>query len=224
MKTIYTVIIGDCDDLKEPLVANPSWHHVCITDQDFASDTWEVRKVPKGNRMTAKYWKLLSHNVTQDDSIYIDGTMYINCDLDQFWNQHFHSPISIPQHPYQDCVYAEGRKVWTVGKDTREAVSVQLEKFRELGIPYRGGMVASNIILRDRNSQKFNEVWFEEMLTGCQRDQIAWAYVNHVMPGQCRRFNYHYGEGREFLHVPHNYNPAKQKDRLRHYKRLQLLP
>jgi len=43
---VYTIIIGNYDDLKEPEIVSPDFDYVCLTDRDdLTSPTWKFIKV-----------------------------------------------------------------------------------------------------------------------------------------------------------------------------------
>lgn len=91
-KIIYTVIFGPYEELKEPLVITPDWRYICFTDQPFMSTTWEVRRIDAwpDKRMHSREYKInFDRYIDAYQSIYIDGSFQINCDLNQWWAKHF---------------------------------------------------------------------------------------------------------------------------------------
>src|SRR5688500_16882261 len=110
MKTIYTVIFGPYEELKEPLVITPGWQYICFTDQPFTSSIWDIKQVDTwaDKRMHSREYKINFHKYINDqESIYIDGAFTINCNLDDWWNKHFKYPMTFVSHPRRNCVFAE---------------------------------------------------------------------------------------------------------------------
>lgn len=222
MPIIYTVITGNCDDLKEPLVITPGWEYVCYTDKPKKSGVWEVIMLKNGPpRDLAKRVKI-AHQFKH--SIYIDASFYINCDLNQFLDKHYvEGKLCTMQHPKHNDPYTELDNVLNTGRDTLDNCNRIRSIFQQEGILPNSGMVASGIILRDGGTEEFCEAWYNTYLTTGPRDQLAWARVNKQMPGVTHLFDYDYTKETDFLHVPHLDKPGKRRDRLAHYKRLKLI-
>lgn len=221
--TIYTVIIGKYDFLKDPLVVTPGWDYICFTDQDITSEKWKVIRLDaKGNERTlSKEIKLKPWLYIDDpNTIYIDGSFYINCNLNEWWKRHKTGRISLMQHPWRNCPYDEIREVLKTGKDDPQTLKLAKKMLQDAGVLPNSGQAASGIIMRDNSPDtiKFCESWMEFYLQMGKRDQISWAMVNNMMPKVCFRFQYDYRRQFSFMHVPHNNRPEKQAARLQFYK------
>ena len=45
-KCIYTFIVGDYDNLKEPKIYTPDWDYICVTDNpNLKSDIWQIIQI-----------------------------------------------------------------------------------------------------------------------------------------------------------------------------------
>lgn len=225
--TIYTAIFGPYDDLKEPLVVTEGWKYICFTDQNLKSDVWQIEKRSLINgdaRRTSKHYKILFHEHIEDRySIWVDGSFYVNCDLNVFW-QRFVSPVTLLKHPSRDCVYQEAKACIQNRRDRPEIIRKQIERYRAQGLPANSGMSASGIMLREitPESREFSELWYYELVNGCGRDQISYAYVNWKMP-VATLTDWDYTCRTEFLFMPHLSAPDRRKAKLSHYKKLKLI-
>jgi hypothetical protein len=211
--TVYTAIFGEVDDLKEPFVVTPGWSYVCYTDQDFESKVWEIRKVPVmdcGPQKTARYYKIMAHKAIDDDfTIWVDGTFFINCDLNDWWEEKFRPPFTTIFHPFDDCIYIDARSCLSAGKGDPKAIERQTELYRHLGIKKNMGLISSGILMRERTMQvkRICTTWWQQVEAWSSRDQIAFGYAQHKHPGVHHSIKWDYTKETEFIHIPHKTKP-----------------
>lgn len=109
---VYTAIIGDYDDLKEPNIISKDYDYVCFTDMPLQSKTFDIKKVERPSILThvysfqkfpvinkiinfliqpknvatrcARKYKVLSHKYfpNHEYSLWVDGNFLINVDID----------------------------------------------------------------------------------------------------------------------------------------------
>ncbi len=211
--TVYTAIIGNYDELKEPFVITPGWNYVCFTDQDLQSNTWEIRKVdilPFGRAKTARHIKILPHLYLADpETLWIDGTFFINCDLNEWW-RHFRNPFTTVKHPFDRCIYTDIWSCLASGKGDPHVLRQQRKAYQEAGIPTENGLISSGILMRkDCDSvRRFCELWWSQVEKYTERDQIAFGYANHLLPNSHYGMSWNYTSqhpNREFIHHPHKH-------------------
>jgi len=207
--TIYTVIIGNYDDLKEPFIITPGWKYVCFTDQDFKSNVWEIRKVEcikkLGNIKTARYYKIMGPSLIEDEfTIFVDGTFFINCNLNEWAKQCKHDFTTI-RHPFDRCLYKDADSCINSGKGKEEDIKRQLIDYRIYGVPHDNGLISSGILMRKRTPDvlKTCELWWEHVYEYSSRDQIAFGFVNWKYPWGHESFDWDYTYMKEFIHIPH---------------------
>lgn len=188
-KVVYTAIFGgQYDDLKEPLVVTPGWQYICFTDQLLTSRAWEIVRVPvmeRGPQRTARFYKLLFHrHITARYSLWIDGSFRIACNLDEWWNARFRAPVTFVRHPDRNCFYEEAAECLRVGRGEPEKILQQVEIYKKSGLPARGGMVGSGLIMREHCPEtiRFCELWHEHVYRYSSRDQLAWAWAAWKYP------------------------------------------
>lgn len=206
-RTIYTVIFGPYEKLKEPLTITPGWKYICYTDQDFVSDIWNIIKVetPENPRKQARIMKALFYNYEDTfQSIYIDGSFQINCNLEEFWNKHFKSPFSAPFHPERDCVFEEADQIIAAKRGGREGIEKQIESYRGI-VPPHNGIITSGILLREKRTicMDLCSNWLNETLKegNSLRDQVSFARVS--VGKKFHMFNYKYNQETDFIYHPH---------------------
>lgn len=180
--TIFTGIFGFYDILKKPQVITPGWNYVCYTDQDFASEIWEVRKVALIDNnpvLTARYYKIMFHEHIDDEfSIWIDGSFTINTDLDKFMAGNFKSPMTVVKHPVRNCIYREADECIRQKRGDWKVIEKQVEAYRSV-VPKNAGLIQSGILMRQNiDLVRRNCIdWYKQVEMWSTRDQIAFTYV-----------------------------------------------
>lgn len=208
VKTVYTAIFGNYDDLKEPEVFTKGWKYICFTDQDFKSDVWEVRKVPVmeyGPSKTARYYKIMYHkHIESRFSLWIDGTFVINTDLNKWWKR-FKTPFTVITHPFDRCIYKDAQACLDSGRGDRKLLERQVAFYRAIGVQRNSGLIASGVLMRERAGvvNQFCNTWWEQVRRWSNRDQIAYGYANHMHPNILNYTQWDYTRQDEFIHVPH---------------------
>ena len=118
-----------------------------------------------------------------DLSIWVDGNVVLKGDLNKFVKKYINdkSSIYVPKHPQRNCIYIESAIVGKMGKDKREIVKPQMDRYKKEGFPQNYGLLQSNILIRKHNNEdciKLMEEWFNEVKKGSHRDQLSFNYVS----------------------------------------------
>jgi hypothetical protein len=211
--TVYTAIFGDVDELKEPFKVSDGWEYVCFTDQNFTSNIWDVRKVPVmefGSQKTARWYKINFHKCIEDSlSLWVDGTFIINCDLNAWWEDRFHEPMTTIFHPFDDCIYKDARSCLSGGKGDPKKIEQQTEFYRHIGIKRSSGLISSGILMRENTMsvKKLCTTWWQQVESWSSRDQIAFGYAQHKHPGVHKSIRWDYTKEVDFIHIPHKNKP-----------------
>jgi O-antigen biosynthesis protein len=177
-KIIYTCITGSYDQLHQPLINNPDWKHVCYSNKSIhEGGEWEIRKISGSTAKDARKIKIVTP-FDYDVSIWIDGNMKINCNLDKFVSQHLKTDFGLMTHG-RDCIYDEAAECVLKNKDSREVIEKQMSRYLTEGYPKNNGLVATGIIIRQNNDKvkSFCKRWWREVEKGSRRDQLSFNYV-----------------------------------------------
>jgi hypothetical protein len=185
---IYTAITANYDQLKEqPSHEQPGLLFEAFLDREYISQTWNIRRAISmfsNSRLNAKYHKILSHICFPDDQVtlWIDGSVKINpaISIINLVNQFLsHSDLAVFAHCERYCIYQESATCLHRRKDVSKTICHQVFRYAQEGYPINNGLAECTILLR-RNTKKvreFNELWWNEILTGSIRDQISFPYV-----------------------------------------------
>lgn len=192
-KCIYTFIVGEYDNLKDPNIITKGWDYICVTDNpNLKSNVWKIIQIKDEDKniqplkkramsLMIGYQKYLPYNY--DIVITVGGQMVINIDLDHFlqkygWEVQYDAGLLI--HPNRNCVYEEGKVVTQVKRDTPENIEAHLEKYQKEGYPKDNGLYATGIMILNNRSEKLKNL-FKFWLTEYQkspsiRDQMSLNY------------------------------------------------
>lgn len=206
MPTLFTAIFGQYDTLKEPTVITPGWKYICYTDQPFKSRVWQIKKLaPIHPQFKAREIKIMFHHYIDDaESIWLDASFQINCNLDYWWKRHFIPDITCVRHPIRDDVYQEALICTQNGRKGVEGALEQVESYRGV-VPEHGGLIQSGLLMRKRSNFTIDlcEEWFEELCAHSLRDQISFAKVSLHKPINYITWDYRRNP-QEFKHYRHN--------------------
>jgi len=204
MRVIYTVIFGNYEELKNPLVITPGWRYLCFTDQPLQSNIWEIVNVDtwEDKRMHSREYKINFYRyIEEQESIYIDGSFTVNCDLNQWWRK-FKPPATFISHPRRSCVFEEINTCILRKRCDPEKLIAQANAYR-FNVKRNTGLIQSGLMMRRKEDSVITLMrrWWEELQKYSTRDQIAMAYV-----ARKRRINtiqWNYAKATEFIYKTH---------------------
>lgn len=145
-KVVYTVITNDYDKPKE-FAKQKGWEYLCFTDnvRNFKSKTWQPVKTIHPQR----FIKLTSHRVNAEWSLYIDGSITIQGDLDRLLYKNKDNDFNIVKHRTRSTLNEEAKKCVQLGKADPLKIQNQVNQYYKDGFkPFDNKMVESGIMLR----------------------------------------------------------------------------
>lgn len=188
-KCIFTVLIGDYDDLQDPEVVTAGWDYICITNNpNLKSDQWKIVHVNDPDldaiRASRKY-KICNHLVDSkyDVSIYIDANIAIKGNLDAFLSISWKASdkIAILYHPYHTGVVEEFNACLHRNLDNSQTIIDQKNQYFQHGFSDKFPQVNNRLIIRKTNCPHVKTLmdnWFNEVLNHSFRDQLSFNYVH----------------------------------------------
>ena len=193
-KCVFTFIVGDYDNLKQPNIITPDWDYICVTDNpNLKSDIWQIIQISASDKLIepAKrramslmigYRNYLPKHY--DTVVTIGGQCVVNIDLNELLVKYKHNDsfdASICEHPNRRCVYDEGPFVVQVQRDTPERMNRHIQRLREEGYPEKNGLYTSGMMIINNNSKNIHK-YFDTWLKSYQsfssvRDQMTMNYA-----------------------------------------------
>lgn len=206
-KVIFTAIFNNYDTLKEPTITTPGWDYVCFTDDiKLKSKTWIMIYMENIQPKEERKLKILNPVYSQTDlSIWVDGSIQINCNLDKFVTQYCKSDFNLMKHNIRNCVYMEAAECIKRKKDDPEIINKQMEVCREMNYPENAGMVATGILIRRKSKavEQFCKAWWTVVATHSRRDQLSFNVVEYNNPIEHTLFPFEVLK-KEFILHKHN--------------------
>jgi hypothetical protein len=238
MKTVYTCIVNNYDDLKEPINSPPQnhqgWKFICYTDnphikiinpyeQEIPKDQsiWQIKPIERWQdspAKTARWHKINFHEVTDtQESLWIDATFFINTDLNRWWRRHNDNQFTVMRHPFDDCVYKDIRSCIGAEKGDMFTLMQQAVDYNREGLPEHAGLIASGIMMRTKTKETVElcKKWWEEVEKYTERDQPCFTYALWKNPTNVIIIDWDYTKREEFLHVPHVHKVKQRENRFK---------
>lgn len=210
---VYTAIMGDCDNLKDPEVIDDDITYVCFTNnRKLKSDVWNIEydnSSESDNRWLAKCYKLFPNRFFKeyDISVWVDGKFQISGSFKNYIEQYgrTQSMLLFP-HFYRNCIYEEAAEcVSHYMTDTTRIIN-QIAAYRDEGYPFQEGLYELGCIVRKHHDSQIvllMDQWMNQQKKYSIRDQISLPYVlwkNNYKPDIC---DLNINENEWINYVPH---------------------
>ena len=189
---ISTVITGNYDSIKQPLVLEEGVEYVLFTNNpgiveagvwkvvQIPSEQWQGRTERENNILLSRKVKMLAHKYLPKGaewSIYIDADMLIKEPLTKLLNNlHEDTLFAACRHSYCGSVREEIEDL--VAKSMVDATQTELQwqRYAEWGFKDNLGISENGLLIRRHNDAcvaQLMELWWEEYQNGCLRDQVS---------------------------------------------------
>nr|TKV91133.1 hypothetical protein SEVIR_9G074800v2 [Setaria viridis]TKV91134.1 hypothetical protein SEVIR_9G074800v2 [Setaria viridis]TKV91135.1 hypothetical protein SEVIR_9G074800v2 [Setaria viridis]TKV91136.1 hypothetical protein SEVIR_9G074800v2 [Setaria viridis] len=210
---VATCAFGGGDDLHQPIgMTENSFRKVCyvafwdevtraaqeeegnMIGEDNKIGLWRIILVSdlpfSDQRLNGKIPKLISHRLfpMARYSIWVDSKSQFRRDplgvLEALlWRSN--SSLALSEHGARSSLYDEAKAIVKKHKATPEEVKVQLDQYRQDGIPdekrFNGkkALAEASVIVRDHgpSTNLFMCLWFNEVVRFTSRDQLSFPYV-----------------------------------------------
>lgn len=186
----YTCIVGDYDDLMEPLSIRSDCDYYIISDKKPEKETIfqyiDINKyLPeyiKDNTRKNRFCKINAHRIFPQYkySIYFDGQVQIDSQIVKYTQELPKTQIVTFCKNYWKDPYMEAMRVLLNKREEEEIVLKQMEKYWLEGLPEDFGNLYCGILIRQHNNpecKKLMEDWWEQIRKFSKRDQISFSYV-----------------------------------------------
>lgn len=193
---IYTCIVGNYDELRQPQVLDERFEYLCFVRKGAKimekMGAWTVVELDYDNgnpAVLARYPKINPHKVLPKDceySVWLDGDVAVA-------SQEFYEVIlskigagvlwSGLKHPLRDCAYEEINACFEAGKEKLGPLRRAAKFLRKELFPHHAGLYENSVILRkhgDGNVKKLAKQWWKLFLRYAHRDQIFLPYCLNV--------------------------------------------
>ena len=191
-KVIYTCLVGNYDNLKDPIVVDKSFDYICFTNEihNKTIGVWRIEPIPvkiDDKIRLSRYVKMMPHAVLgrYEYSLWMDANLQITGrEFYDIVNEKIEKKIDICQvdhcFPSCDCVYQEMEYAYSLGRAGLQETLAQYKHLEKSGFPKHWGLYENNILLRRHNVdivRKISEDWWKEYNKYTRRDQFSLVYV-----------------------------------------------
>lgn len=186
----YTCIVGDYDELQEPLSISPNCDYYLVSDKKPKKETvfqyMDINQyLPENitdNTRKNRYCKINAHKIFPQYkySVYFDGQIQMNSSIVKFIKELPQTRIMAGSKNNWNGLYMEAMRVLINKRDTEDVVKRQIEHYWLEGMPENFGSILCNILIREHNNpvcRKLMEDWWEQVEHFSRRDMISLPYV-----------------------------------------------
>ena len=189
---IYTIITGNYDTIKQPLVVEEGVEYVLFTNNpgiveagvwrvvQIPSEPWQGRTERENNILLSRRVKMLPHKYLTGGaewSIYIDADMLIKESLTELLNDlHENTLFAACRHSYCASVKQEINDLINKVMVDAHQVEQQWQRYVEWSFEDNLGISENGLLIRrhrDARVAQLMELWWEEYQNGCLRDQVS---------------------------------------------------
>ena len=189
---IYTVITGNYDPIKQPLVVEEGVEYVLFTNNPGIVDAglWKVVHIPslnivgrtekENNILLSRKVKMLPHKYLSEGaewSIYIDADMLIKEPLTKLLNDLREDTLfAACRHSYCQSINEEINDLKAKGMVDATQIENQWQRYVGWGFEDNMGISENGLLIRRHNDARVTllmELWWEEYQNGCLRDQVS---------------------------------------------------
>lgn len=189
---VYTCIVNDFDELKQPEVIEENCdYYFCGMEKpdNLGVYRWidlsctEAAKIDNPIRIN-RYCKLHPHYFFPQYkySIYVDGSLRIKQKISDLIYRIGNVGIGVHELEHYCDLYANavGIILSGLGGDDPDTVREQMRRYSEQGFPFQFGTSENGVLVREHNKQScidIMNIWWDEILHYSCRDQLSLFYA-----------------------------------------------
>ena len=189
---IYTVITGNYDTIKQPLVMEEGVEYVLFTNNlkiieagvwkvvQISSEQWQGRTERENNILLSRKVKMLPHKYLPEGaewSLYVDADMLIKEPLTKLLKDlHEDTLFAACRHSYCASVKEEIQDLLNKKMVGGQQIQQQWQLYAEWGFKDYLGISENGLLIRRHNDARvvqLMELWWDEYQKGCLRDQVS---------------------------------------------------
>lgn len=189
---VYTAIIGDYDDLRDPEYVNSNYDYICFTDNDKIKSTkvWNVLHIDRevfndtsgiDSVRFARFIKIMSHVMLPmyKRTLWVDSNTIIVDNVDTLLQEYSTGKDWLLfKHTQRDCIYDEANACLDWNLDDKNIILNQINRFKSEGYPSKNGLIETNVMYRHVTDDVISlcEMWWSIVKNGSRRDQLSQMY------------------------------------------------
>lgn len=195
---VYTCIVGDYDDLRQPIVYDSKCDYYFLglgKPKDLNVYQWidisdkipeEILRLKDATRIN-RYCKIHPHVFFPQHkySVYIDGSIQIQKEVSHLLKRIGKIGIASYGISSAEDIYEAAAGLFyycnAMGEENgQEKIKRQIRRYAEEGFPRCFGLTENGVMVREHNNKdciRVMETWWEEVLNNSRRDQLSFMYA-----------------------------------------------
>ena len=188
---IYTAIVGQYEQIIQPIVIHLDFDYVLFTDIDIKEEyvgVWQIRKIPYHNSDNTRVARWVKTHPEQllgnyTDSIWIDANLQIlSEDFYDYVYKHIKSNVLVSSmwHNQRNCIYDEMAAVAYYELEKEYVIIDWLRFLLKEQYPQHNGLFETGVLFRNHSSDivaKMDNLWWSCIDNYSRRDQLSFNYV-----------------------------------------------
>lgn len=179
---IYTCVFGDYQGLPAPVGAWTDCEFVCFTDKaNLEVPGWlsYFLETSEDSVTASRLAKLLPHRylTNSECSLYLDANIALTRnpfrELEPLLAER---PFWAPAHSARSCIFKEAIECLILERADLDKLTVEMARYRAIGMPENFGMTENNILFRSHNDLRvidLMEEWWRLFQGNTGRDQLS---------------------------------------------------
>lgn len=185
---IYTAIVGNYDDVIQPLVVDERFDYILFSNdiKEKKVGVWQVRPICYNNNVKTKIARWVK---THPEELLFDyrSSLWIDANI-QIASRNIYErciellkngdQIASVRHPERNCIYDESVFCILAHLDSETTVIPWLHQLYKEGFPVNNGLTETGILFRIHNAtMRFDQIWWDCIKNHSRRDQMSFDYV-----------------------------------------------
>lgn len=187
---VYTCIVGNYDDLMDPVTVSPECDYFVISDRkpkcktvfQYIDIANIVPSYITDNTRKNRYCKINAHKIfpKYKFSVYFDGSIQLKSTIIDLVAALPKTRLTAFFPMPWLSIYREAMSVLQNKREEEEPLIRQMEDYWLEGMPENFGVVACGVLIREHNNpvcKKIMEEWWIQLERFSKRDQVSLPYV-----------------------------------------------
>ena len=210
---IYSALVGDYDELLQPLVVDDRFDFVLFSNDisEKQSGVWQIRPISyenPDNTRVCRYVKTHPEELLADYEV----SVWIDANVQLLTNAVYERIIALDNqgvavssmwHPVRKCIYEEAFAVMNMMVEHERVVVDWCHFLRKEKYPKNHGLCETNVVFRKHHDDvvgKMDELWWWCIDHYSRRDQLSFNYVQWKLNVPFELF---FGEGYNVRNTEH---------------------
>ena len=187
---IYTAVVGNYDEIKQPLAIDSRFDYVLFSNEikEKSLGVWQIRSIPYSNPVQTKIARWVKTHPEEllpdyEASLWVDSNIIIAQDfVYERFVEHFrkNTLIATMRHAFRNCVYDEMFNILCCRFEHEDVTLKWGRLLRKANYPQNNGLCETGVFYRRHSEakvQEFDRIWWDCIERFSRRDQYSVNYA-----------------------------------------------